>query len=64
MRIYNNTQYNNTPYHIKKTIVLVGLMGSGKTTVGMRLAEKLNKVFWDSDQEVEKVAGAYHCSPH
>ncbi len=35
-------------------IVLVGLMGSGKTTVGRELAKKLNLGFADSDELVEK----------
>ena len=41
---------------IKKTIVLVGLMGAGKTTVGRRLARRLGLDFSDSDQEIEKAA--------
>ena len=41
---------------LKKTIVIVGLMGAGKTTVGRRLARKLNLPFVDSDHEVEKAA--------
>jgi len=35
-----------------KNIVLVGPMGSGKTTVGRRLAHKLNKDFFDTDHEI------------
>jgi len=35
-----------------KNIVLVGLMGSGKTTVGRRLARELNQDFFDTDHEV------------
>ncbi len=35
-----------------KNIVLVGLMGSGKTTVGRRLAHELNKDFFDTDHEI------------
>lgn len=42
---------------INKIILLVGLMGSGKTSVGKRLAQKLNLPFVDGDQEVEKAAG-------
>lgn len=38
-------------------IVLVGLMGAGKTTVGRRLAEKLGLVFVDADHEIEVAAG-------
>ncbi|TNE67543.1 MAG: shikimate kinase [Alphaproteobacteria bacterium] len=40
-----------------RTIVLVGLMGAGKTTVGRRLARRLRLPFVDSDQEIEKAAG-------
>jgi shikimate kinase len=39
-----------------RTIVLVGLMGAGKTTVGRRLAKRLGLPFADSDEEIEKAA--------
>jgi shikimate kinase len=35
-----------------ENIVLVGPMGSGKTTVGRRLADELNLSFFDSDHEI------------
>ena len=35
-----------------KNIVLVGPMGSGKTTVGRRLAHELNQDFYDTDHEI------------
>ena len=35
-----------------KNIVLVGPMGSGKTTVGRRLAHELNRDFFDTDHEI------------
>jgi shikimate kinase/3-dehydroquinate synthase len=38
-------------------IFLVGLMGSGKTTIGRALAKKLNKRFIDSDHEIEARTG-------
>jgi shikimate kinase len=38
-------------------IVLVGLMGAGKTSVGRRLAEKLGIPFVDADHEIELAAG-------
>jgi len=38
-------------------IFLVGLMGAGKTTVGRALAKKLNKLFIDSDHEIEARTG-------
>jgi len=40
-----------------KIILLVGLMGSGKTSVGKRLARRLSLPFVDGDQEIEKAAG-------
>jgi shikimate kinase len=41
---------------IDKPIVLVGLMGAGKTTVGRRLAKALKLDFVDSDLEIEEAA--------
>lgn len=41
-----------------RPIVLVGMMGAGKTSVGRRLAARLGVPFWDSDEEIEKAAGA------
>ena len=41
----------------KQSIVLVGLMGAGKTTVGRRLATALNMPFMDADHEIEEAAG-------
>jgi len=38
-------------------IVLIGLMGAGKTSVGRRLAQKLGMPFVDADDEIEKAAG-------
>lgn len=40
-----------------KIILLVGLIGSGKTSVGKRLAKKLCLPFIDGDQEIEKASG-------
>ena len=41
----------------ERPIVLVGLMGAGKTSVGRRLAEKLGVPFVDADHEIEAAAG-------
>lgn len=38
-------------------LVLVGMMGSGKTTMGRALAKHLGKVFVDSDEEIIKRTG-------
>ncbi len=40
-----------------RPIALVGLMGVGKTTVGRRLAKRLDRKFFDSDDEIEKASG-------
>ncbi len=40
-----------------RSIVLVGLMGAGKSTVGRRLAERLDIPFVDADLEIERAAG-------
>tara|TARA_R110000868_G_scaffold48908_9_gene158196 strand:+ start:2346 stop:2939 length:594 start_codon:yes stop_codon:yes gene_type:complete len=42
---------------IERSIVLVGLMGAGKTTVGRRLAQRLGLDFVDADIEIERAAG-------
>jgi shikimate kinase len=40
-----------------RPIVLIGLMGAGKTTVGRRLAQRLGLPFVDADEEIEAAAG-------
>lgn len=42
---------------LRQTVVLVGLMGAGKTSVGRRLAEALGVAFRDSDEEIVAAAG-------
>ncbi|MET0438950.1 MAG: shikimate kinase [Devosia sp.] len=39
-----------------RPLILVGMMGAGKTTVGRRLATRLGRRFLDSDEEIEKAA--------
>src|SRR3954471_10482115 len=41
---------------LDRPVVLVGLMGVGKSTVGRRLARRLGLAFVDSDEEIERVA--------
>lgn len=57
--------YNSNMYHVNSiqpkrrsgNIFLVGMMGAGKTTVGKLLAHQLNKIFVDSDDEIQKRTG-------
>ena len=42
---------------LDRPVVLVGLMGVGKSTVGRRLARRLGLSFVDSDTEIEDAAG-------
>jgi shikimate kinase len=41
----------------QRTVVLVGLMGAGKTNIGRRLAARLGLPFADADVEIEAAAG-------
>lgn len=43
-------------YVLKKTIVMVGMMGAGKTAVGRALAQRLGVPFLDSDAAIEAAA--------
>jgi len=42
---------------VPRTVVLVGLMGAGKTSIGRRLAARLDLPFRDADHEIETAAG-------
>ncbi|KAA0921063.1 shikimate kinase [Aquicoccus porphyridii] len=46
----------NMGWKVRKTIVMVGMMGAGKTAVGKALAEMLDVPFLDSDAEIERAA--------
>lgn len=41
-----------------RSIVLIGLMGAGKTSIGRRLAARLGLPFRDADHEIEQAAGS------
>ena len=43
-------------WNVNKTIVLVGMMGAGKSAVGKALANRLDVAFLDSDAEIERAA--------
>jgi shikimate kinase len=60
------TQANDTPHgdaHAlrqrlgRRAIVLVGMPGSGKSSIGRRLAQRLGLPFADADSEIEQAAG-------
>lgn len=42
---------------MEKNIVLIGFMGTGKSTVGSRIAARLKRNFVDMDKEIERVVG-------
>lgn len=46
------------PGRLLRTIVMVGMMGSGKTAVGRALAQRLGVAFLDSDAAIEEAANA------
>lgn len=43
---------------LKKHIILIGFMGTGKTTVGRKLAENLNCSFYDIDEKIIETEGS------
>lgn len=43
-------------WRLKKTVVMVGMMGAGKTAVGTQLARLLGVPFLDSDEEIVRAA--------
>lgn len=43
---------------MKTNIVLIGIMGCGKTTIGKKLSELLNMAFIDIDEDIEKNYGS------
>ena len=63
MRSISERQTNESPREPgldwlgERSLVLIGLMGAGKTTVGRRLAQRLGLGFVDTDHEVERAAG-------
>jgi shikimate kinase len=44
-------------FSLTKPVVLIGMMGAGKTSVGRALADLLSVPFFDSDAEIEAAAG-------
>ena len=52
------TRHNAAPMDRKRNVFLVGMMASGKSTIGRRLAALLGLAFEDTDELVESRAGA------
>jgi shikimate kinase len=53
----DNSRPDNNPKLQSGNLILVGMMGSGKTTMGRHLAKHLGKTFVDSDEEITKRTG-------
>lgn len=43
--------------NLNRSVVLIGMMGAGKSSIGRRLARRLGMQFVDADQEIEEAAG-------
>ncbi len=58
MQVHEQTEIpEKGPPLAERSLVLVGLMGAGKSTVGRRLGNALRLPFHDADQEIEAAAG-------
>lgn len=55
--LMNAQKTHNSGLAIDRPIVLIGLMGVGKSTLGRKLATRLNLPFFDADHEIEAAAG-------
>lgn len=55
--LYSPRRMHAATLTLRRPIVLIGLMGVGKSTVGRRLAARLGLPFVDSDAEIEEVSG-------
>ena len=51
-------QIQPVSYRLERTVVLVGMMGCGKSAIGKELASRLGVAFLDSDAEIETAANA------
>ena len=57
MKSLDSSQAERIRARLEKPVVLIGLMGAGKTRTGKALAKILDLPFADSDEEIEKAAG-------
>ncbi len=54
---YGMNKLNAENFFLQRSVVLVGMMGAGKTSVGRAVAESLSVPFFDADVEIEAAAG-------
>jgi shikimate kinase len=47
----------SAPFPLPRPVVLIGMMGAGKSSVGRALAKNLGTLFFDADAEIEAAAG-------
>lgn len=57
VKTYRPSGASPAGHRLKKAVVLVGLMGAGKSTIGRRLAQTLGASFIDADNEIVAAAG-------
>ena len=55
-RSLSDTEIKAIAARIDRPLVLVGMMGVGKSTIGRKLAQLLDLTFRDADDEIEKAA--------
>ena len=55
-RSLSNTEIRGLAARIDRPLVLVGMMGVGKSTIGRKLAQLLGLPFHDADEEIEAAA--------
>ena len=55
-KMTSKSQLSAADIHLSRPLVLVGLMGAGKSTIGRRLASALSLSFVDADQEIVEVS--------
>ena len=55
-RSLSDTEIRGIAGRIDRPVVLVGMMGVGKSTIGRKLAQLLGLPFHDADDEIEKAA--------
>ena len=54
---YGMNKSDTGKFSLTRSVVLIGMMGAGKTSVGRALAESLSVSFFDADAEIEAAAG-------